>query len=241
MKIVIATIKSWNVDGAIKLTKRFKDEHEIMIITKREELTYELLRDVNPRYVFFPHWSWIIPPQIYENFECVVFHMTNLPYGRGGSPLQNLIVRGVENTKISAIKVEEGIDTGDIYLQEDLSLNGSASEIFIRASNIVYERMIPLFLSVEKMISHPQVGEVISFKRRGKKDGEMTSNLEMKQIFDYIRMLDGEGYPPAYIRFGKYRMEFTRASFKGYEINADVKIILDEVEDEKNSYDSGTS
>ena len=30
--------------------------------------------------------------------------MTDLPYGRGGSPLQNLIIRGFESTKISAIE-----------------------------------------------------------------------------------------------------------------------------------------
>ena len=44
--------------------------------------------------------------------------MTDLPFGRGGSPLQNLIVRGFEETMTSAIKVTKGIDTGDIYLKE---------------------------------------------------------------------------------------------------------------------------
>jgi len=37
---------------------------------------------------------WIILKEIFENYEIILFHMTDLPYGRGGSPLQNLIVRG---------------------------------------------------------------------------------------------------------------------------------------------------
>ncbi len=49
------------------------------------------------------------------NFNCVVFHMTDLPFGRGGSPLQNLISRGIYKTKISAIKVVKEIDAGPIY------------------------------------------------------------------------------------------------------------------------------
>ena len=44
--------------------------------------------------------------------------MTDLPYGRGGSPLQNLIANKIYDTKISAIRAEGGIDTGRIYLKE---------------------------------------------------------------------------------------------------------------------------
>src|SRR5690349_23344827 len=59
-----------------------------------EELSFETVRQVNPRYLFFLHWSWKVPTEIVKEFECVCFHMTDVPYGRGGSPLQNLILRG---------------------------------------------------------------------------------------------------------------------------------------------------
>ena len=51
-----------------------------------------------------------IPTEIFTSFECIVFHMTDLPYGRGGSPLQNLIVRGHKKTKVSALKVVKEVD-----------------------------------------------------------------------------------------------------------------------------------
>ena len=123
--LVIATTKSWNIEHYEEL--KAKDAaHQWFLIEKKENLTPERLRQHNPRYVFFPHWSWIIPRDVYEHYECVVFHMTDLPYGRGGRPLQNLIVRGHKETKISALRVEAGIDTGDIYLKRDLSLAGTA-------------------------------------------------------------------------------------------------------------------
>ncbi len=69
------------------------------LVTDKKSLTYEKVNDFKPEYIFFPHWSWIIPSEIYENFKCIVFHMTDLPYGRGGSPLQNLISRGFEKLR----------------------------------------------------------------------------------------------------------------------------------------------
>ena len=99
------------------------------------QLTPELLAVLDPRYVFFLHWSAIVPPSITDAFTCIGFHMTDLPYGRGGSPLQNLIVRGHRETKLSAFAVERGIDTGPIYAKAELALDGTAQEIYVRSSN----------------------------------------------------------------------------------------------------------
>jgi len=71
-----------------------------------------------------------------------------------------LIERGIGNTKISAIKVDDGIDTGDIYFKESLNLNGTADEIFIRASEIIFKKMIPTIIS-EKIIPETQKGEIV--------------------------------------------------------------------------------
>ena len=68
--------------------------HEVVRVRERQGLSLEALRAIDPDFVFFPHWSWLIPEDIHGRFECVIFHMTDVPYGRGGSPLQNLIVRG---------------------------------------------------------------------------------------------------------------------------------------------------
>ncbi|MCW6077017.1 methionyl-tRNA formyltransferase [Clostridium sporogenes] len=224
MKFIIATIKSWNIKNSQKFNRDNDNKHDVFIITDKNGLTYEKVRDINPEYIFFPHWSWIIPKEIYETFNCIVFHMTDLPFGRGGSPLQNLIERGIENTKISAIKVDEGIDTGDIYFKESLNLNGTADEIFIRASQIIFNKMIPKIIN-EKILPKKQSGEVIQFKRRNPSQSEILSNFDLEKIYDYIRMLDGEEYPKAFIKFGKYKLQFSRASLKNNKIIADVEII----------------
>ena len=150
--------------------------------------------------------------------------MTDLPFGRGGSPLQNLICRGMKETKVSAIKVVKELDAGDVYLKVPLELYGTAQEIFLR-SVVIIEKMIMEIIN-NSLQPQSQKGEVVEFKRRKKEDGNIMNLETIKDVYDYIRMLDCEGYPNAFLEIENFRFEFSRASFKDDQtINADVRII----------------
>jgi methionyl-tRNA formyltransferase len=71
----------------------------------------------------------------------------------------------------------------------------------------------------------PQTGDVVRFTRRKPEDGNWGSAESLDKVYDYIRMLDAEGYPPAFVRIGHYKLEFSRASRKGSTVNASVRII----------------
>lgn len=220
MHYIIATIKKWNIDN---YNKYFGKKSGFDLIDNKRDLTFAKIKKINPKYIFFPHWSWIIPDEIWSNFECVVFHMTDLPYGRGGSPLQNLIIRGHKKTKISAIKVEGGIDTGGVYMKKDLNLSGSAGTIYKRASNIVFERMIPYIIK-NNPSSEKQRGKVVKFKRRKPNQSRIGNGAGLKQAYDYIRMLDAEDYPKAYLETKELKFEFSKAKFKNNKLTANVEI-----------------
>jgi methionyl-tRNA formyltransferase len=181
----------------------------LVLVNEPKELTPERLTELNPRYIFFPHWSHIIPASIYNRFECVIFHMTDVPYGRGGSPLQNLIVRGHKQTKISAIRCVRELDAGPVYLKYDLSLAGTAGEILDRAYDTIEQMIVEILKSQPE--PQPQIGEAVVFKRRRPEDGDIANFESLETIFDYIRMLDGEGYPPAFVDVGKLHIEFSHA------------------------------
>ena len=219
---IIATTKSWNISLAneMKLSSNYGQIH---VITQKEQLNIDLLNEVQPNYVFFPHWSWIIPDEIINNFRCVIFHMTDLPFGRGGSPLQNLIERGIEETKICAVKATGEIDAGDVYLRHPLSLHGTAEEIFKRAANIIFYEMIPYILN-ENPIPVPQEGTVTLFKRRTPDMSELTPDMSLEKCYDYIRMLDAEDYPKAFLRYGNFNLQFSRPKLTSNGIVADVLI-----------------
>jgi methionyl-tRNA formyltransferase len=103
-------------------------------------------------------------------------------------------------------------------------LNGTAEEIYLRASNIVFDEMIPEIIRM-KITPKKQEGNVYEFKRRNHTDSEIFEQFELGKIFDYIRMLDAEGYPKAFIKFGEYTLQFSRASLKDGKIIADVEIL----------------
>lgn len=221
MNIIIATIHDWNI-------KKYKDwqppaGYKKILISNKEGLTVENIKKMNPKFIFFPHWSWRIPEEITKLYECVVFHMTDLPFGRGGSPLQNLIIRGIYKTKIAAIRVTNQIDAGPIYLKTDFSVkNGSAQEIYTRASNIII-KMIGQIVK-KKLIPVAQHGNITAFKRRTPEQSEIPLTLQPIQLYDFIRMLDAQGYPPAYLKFGDYRLEFKNAKLDNKQVFANVLI-----------------
>lgn len=220
---IILSQKTWNNDLVERLQQQFP-EHKFIHISTREDFTQEHLQEINPDKVFIPHWSYIIPESIWGNFECIVFHMTDLPYGRGGSPLQNLIVRGHKETKISALRVEKGLDTGDIYMKKPLSLYGSAEEIYMRASGII-ETMIEEIIKTNPE-PQEQTGEPVEFKRRKAADSDISGLNDLDSIYDYIRMLDAEGYPKACLTIGDVKYEFSRVQQKADgSLVADVRIL----------------
>ena len=221
MKCVIATNRVWNEDLPKVLKK--KTGINFILINQKNKITFEKLQKIKPRYVFFPHWSYIIPKEIYKNFECVIFHMTELPFGRGGSPLQNLIVREIYETKISALQCVEKIDAGPIYMRKKLSLHGNAEEIFLRASLLVENIILEIIKN--NPIPKRQIGKPIIFKRRKKEDGNISKLNSLNQVFDYIRMVDADGYPKAFCEIGNFRFELSRASLKHGKIIADVEIM----------------
>jgi len=218
---VLVSEKQWHLSLFNRLNR--EDDNNWVLINRKEDFNRENLSKINPDMVFIPHWSHIIKEDVFSKFCCVVFHMTDLPYGRGGSPLQNLIVLGHDSTKISALRVSKGIDEGAIYLKKDLSLSGTAQEIFMRSTEIIFS-MIKVIID-NNVEPTPQVGEVVKFKRRKPADGDISNLKSLKEIFDYIRMLDAEGYPNAFLEMGEFRFEFSRVNYEStHTILADVRI-----------------
>lgn len=225
VRIIIATVKSWNIFQALNFKEIYKGKYEVKILTSKDDLNFEFINQYKPDYIFFPHWSWIIPENIFENFECVVFHITDLPYGRGGSPLQNLILRKIYTTKISAIRVEKGLDAGKIYLKKDFYIGlGSAEEIFIESSKIIFNTIENIV--EQKLVPQDQQGDAVYFKRRNPEESDI-SCAELKNVddtYDFIRMLDGEGYPKAFLKMGKFKITFSDVHKKGDKLSGRFEI-----------------
>ena len=220
--LLLLSSRPWNSVLADRLSRRLYLPVESIIAPS--QLTPAAVAAIDPRWIFVPHWSHLIPESIWGQWPTVIFHMTDLPYGRGGSPLQNLIQRGHTSTVLTALRCGASLDAGDVYLKQPLSLQGSAEEIFLRADGFI-EQMIERIVR-EEPIATSQQGEPVLFSRRTPAQSNLATCQEanLSAWYDQIRMLDAEGYPHAFLEMNGMRLEFRRVCQRSDGLHADVRI-----------------
>ncbi|WP_286811947.1 hypothetical protein [Marinobacter sp. UBA2678] len=218
MEYLICTNRSWVLDAFLQVRRSLPGRWSICVTPEDLASTAQRLK---PRFIFFPHWSFIVPEEILCEYESVCFHMTDVPYGRGGSPLQNLIERGHTSTQLTALRMTSEIDAGPIYMKRPLSLDGSAEEIFCRASELSVQMIAEIVATEPEPV--PQKGESTIFFRRKPSQSELPINSSPEVLYDHIRMLDAPGYPHAFLRYGSWWAIFTDAQLIGDTVQARVR------------------
>lgn len=217
MKIIIASSKPWFV-----ISDYLKKNNHILFIKEKSELTIENINKFNPSLIFFPHWNWQVPNEIHTKYKCILFHIAPLPYGRGGSPIQNLILRGYKKSPVCALKMVEELDSGPIYAKREISLEGPLSIIFKRLNIIVNDLIEELI----KFLPDPKIqqGTQLSFRRLNKDDNQIPKKGSLENFYDRVRMLDDSSYPNPFINYGDYIIEFNNVKFDDGEIICEAKI-----------------
>jgi len=199
-------------DHDYKLYKMLTKKYKMLLINSPEYLTKETVDMINPKMIFFPNWSWKVPGDIVDNYPCVCFHEGDLPIGRGGSPIQNHIVRGIRETKSTTYIMNERIDAGAILCKRDLDLTGSLQEIFERIIDNNYHMTVEIIEHNPTPI--PQNNdEAVYFERRKPADSEITNIVSIDKTYDFIRML-ADPYPNAFITFKDKKIVFKDANLK---------------------------
>lgn len=189
---------------------------EIEIVSSGDiwEIQEHIDAGTNFDFIFFPHYSKVISEVFLERSYCIGFHTGDLPGDRGGSPIQQKILRGEYDTFVSAMKLVNEIDAGDVLREEPISLeHGSIEEILKNISKVI-ARMTRLILT-EKLAPRPQIGSVLTSKRLKPQGSELDlESLDVRGIYDRIRMLDGLDYPPAHIKVGPHKIVLSNAQLR---------------------------
>lgn len=220
---IVAAVGEWNKDKYIEFSSTLPGLWHL--VDSPAELNDLLIsQDLQPNFVFFLHWRWIVPKSIIDRVECICFHMTDVPFGRGGSPLQNLIARGHKSTRLTALRMVEQLDAGPVYMKKTLNLDGPAHAIYKRASALSWEMIEEIIL--ERPQPRPQQGDPIEFRRRTPEQSKLDDGKTLEQIYDHIRMLDAPGYPKAFIETENYRLELDSAELNENSVQASCNIFL---------------
>ena len=198
------------------VTDYFKNNFKkknVIHITNKKDLNLTKLNTINPQIIFFPHWNWKIPEEIFNNYLCIGFHSSSLPYGRGGSPIQNMIAKGYKTTQVCAIKITAGLDEGPVYKRVKVSLTGTGNEIFDRIYRIIII-MINKFI-IKLPNPKKQFGKPVIFKRRKPKQSNIFNLDRISDIYNHIRMLDidNKNFPKAFLKTKNFIYIFSKPKF----------------------------
>ena len=82
----------------------------------------ERIRAFNPDCIFVFGWSQIVGERIRGIAPCLGSHPTLLPEGRGRHALGNTLRRGLKKSGLTFFWLDEGIDTGDIFMQQEFAV-----------------------------------------------------------------------------------------------------------------------
>ncbi|ADL12951.1 methionyl-tRNA formyltransferase [Acetohalobium arabaticum] len=82
------------------------------------------LKELNPDVIVVIAYGQVLDNEILElpKLGCINVHASLLPKYRGSGPLHRVLINGEEKTGITTIYMEEGLDTGDMILQEEVEI-----------------------------------------------------------------------------------------------------------------------
>ncbi len=92
----------------------------------REPEAVSLLKSKEPDIMIVVAFGQILTGEVLKipKYGCVNVHASLLPKYRGASPIQWAIIHGEEETGVTTMRMDEGIDTGDIIAQSRVRLTG---------------------------------------------------------------------------------------------------------------------
>ena len=164
---------------------------------RRIEIHYNFKKIKNYDYVFVLGYTKILPKTLIEKNKLVtVIHESNLPKGKGISPLQWQILQNKNIIKINLIKLESKVDSGDIILTDDLKFNGSElyDEIRKKQAEATF-KLIDKFLSKKICCYKKQKGKESFFRKRSPADSKVDIKQSLKKSFNLLRICNNEKWP----------------------------------------------
>lgn len=197
---------------------------QVISATEISEIQKHIQDGVNFDFIFFPHYSKLISSEFLETQNCIGFHTGDLPKDRGGSPIQNKILRGEYFTWVSALKLIDKLDAGDILCSEHFSLEHGSIEMMLKDISKVIARLIRIIVTTDPT-PIAQLGISSAYPRLNHQDSQLRiEDLEVRQIYDRIRMLDGLDYPSAFIQIGRYKILLSNAELRDNVLTFDSRL-----------------
>jgi methionyl-tRNA formyltransferase len=163
-------------------------------------------------------YGMLLPKEILigTKYGCINIHPSLLPRWRGAAPLQRTLIEGDKKSAVCIMRMDEGLDTGDIILQENFDIPASwnlenlhnyCAEV---GAKLTIKAIAQIADGSAKYIKQSEDG-VLYAKKIKKEDELINFNHSGEKIINQIRGLSP--FPSAYFIFEGLRYKIFEAEF----------------------------
>lgn len=182
----------------------------------RDAECVEYLHSYAPDIIIVEAFGQIIPKEILDmpRFGCINVHASLLPKYRGAAPIQWAVINGDAVSGVTTQRMNEGIDTGDMILKEEVVLreDETGGSLFERLAAVGAKLCVQTMAEIEAgtAVYTPQDNAKATHTAKIHKElGSINWTNDAKSIECLIRGLDP--WPSAYTRLGEKTLKIWRA------------------------------
>lgn len=156
-------------------------------------------RDLQPgELLFILAYDRILPPEsLAKHKHNIVIHASDLPAGKGFSPMSWSIAEGRDKIVFTLFDAVEDVDAGQVYARKELQLAGN--ELYAEWKQLqadVQEEMVMEFLDTyPNLHAQQQAGESSYYRKRNRSDDQLHLDRSLREAFNTIRVCDPEAFP----------------------------------------------
>jgi methionyl-tRNA formyltransferase len=186
----------------------------------KQKESIELVNAIAADIIVVVAYGFIIPKNILESkkYGCLNIHPSKLPKYRGAAPLQRTIINGEKETSVCIMQMDEGLDTGDVILQESFELSPSIAlkDLHDKCAQIGGNLLIRCLDNIDNLprIKQAQSGESYASKLT-KEEGKINWNDSAFKIDCMVRGMNP--WPGAYFMLENKVIKILEASYSDTE------------------------
>jgi methionyl-tRNA formyltransferase len=197
IQILIDNPNSWYVKYGSALAEKLNDSHQVKVLHRHEEVERgDILILLSCEKIFRDYG---------KNKYNLVCHASDLPSGKGWSPLTWQILEGKNEIPITLFEAADGVDEGDYYIKDSIAYNGTEliEELRVKLAEKISNMFLKFVTDLKNMKPQKQEGEEFFYKKRKIHDSRLDINKTIIEQFNLFRVVDNERYPAFFEINGK--------------------------------------
>ena len=175
--------------------KIFAEKNNLLVIQPedlKDKQNQKQLTLLNPDIMVVVAYGQILPKAVLQipKLGCLNIHASLLPRWRGAAPIERAILEGDRETGISIMKMNEGLDTGDILLEKKCTISNheTAQTLHDTLSNIGANAIIETLNMLPTLKARPQQNNDATYAEKVTKDeAQIDWHQSAEQISRVIR------------------------------------------------------